>query len=215
MQTIAGLTERAILLQAGHVAAIGPSPDVVERYLGAQSASAAIYEHRPSGLHPEITRVELRLSGPGNVQQFGKPMIVEIEIATPTPVPNANVSFQIMTSDSQPIVHVLNLDSEMPILRSAGTQTLHCRFPNLRLFPGHYHLAFHLGASEPRRVFNAPDQICRFEVAVLDEIRDFYWAPNTALYVENVVWTCERGGCNHSPSPQEGSAATEPEPSTT
>jgi len=75
------------------------------------------------------------------------------------------------------------------MLRSAGRHTLSCRFPNLRLYPGHYHLNFYFGASEPRRIFESPEQICPFEVAVLDEVRDFYWYPNGALYVEDVVWT--------------------------
>ena len=78
------------------------------------------------------------------------------------------------------------------MLRSAGTHRLCCLFPKLRLFPGRYHFNFYFGASEPRRVFPAPHQICPFEVAVLDEIRDFYWAPNTALYVEEVKWTSEK-----------------------
>ena len=61
------------------------------------------------------------------------------------------------------------------MLRSAGTHKLSCVFPRLRLYPGLYHLSFRMGASEPRRIFETPRQICPFEVAVLDEIRGFYW----------------------------------------
>ena len=189
MQTVTGLTDQAVLLQAGCVAAIGPSAEVVEQYLGSEASDERSYEQIGNGIHPEITRVQLYTSGPGNVQQFGKPMTLDVEITTPEPVPNANVSFQILNSSHQPVVHVLNLDGEVPMLRAAGRQTLSCRFPMLRLFPGHYYLSFNLGASEPRRIFTAPEQICFFEVAVLDEIRDFYWEPNSALYVEDVVWT--------------------------
>ena len=189
LQTITGLTERAVLLQWGQVAAIGPSAEVVERYLATQISGAAVYQKQATGVRPEITRVQLHTSEPGNLQRFGRPMTLDIEITTPEPVPNANVSFCIMTSGHQSVVHVLNLDSEVPMLRSAGSHTLSCRFPNLRLYPGHYHLNFYFGASEPRRIFESPEQICPFEVAVLDEVRDFYWYPNGALYVEDVVWT--------------------------
>jgi len=189
LQTITGLTERAVLLQWGQVAAIGPSAEVVERYLATQISGAAVYQKKASGVRPEITRVQLHTSEPGNLQRFGRPMTLDIEITTPEAVPNANVSFCIMTSGHQSVVHVLNLDSEVPMLRSAGRHTLSCRFPNLRLYPGHYHLNFYFGASEPRRIFESPEQICPFEVAVLDEVRDFYWYPNGALYVEDVVWT--------------------------
>jgi lipopolysaccharide transport system ATP-binding protein len=191
MQTVAGLTERAILLRSGRVVAIGRSVEIIEQYLAGLATGHAVYQQTPRGTHPEITRVELHTSSPGQLQQFGKPMTVVVEIHAPEPVPNANVSFQIMTSSNQPVVHVLNLDSEVPMLRSAGTHKLRCLFPRLRLYPGLYHFNFHFGASEPRRVFEAPHHICPFEVAVLNEIRDFYWAPNNALYVEDVEWTSQ------------------------
>lgn len=191
MQTVTGLTERTILLQAGRVAAIGPSAAVVEQYLGAQVSSDGIYERTWGGNHPEITRVQLHVSGPANVQQFGKPMTVDLEITTPESVPNAAISFQVMTSSHQPILHVLNLDREVPMLRSAGVHRLRCTFPRIRLYPGHYHLTFYFGASEPRRVFQAPNQICSFEVVVLGETREFYWYPNNALYVEDVEWVAK------------------------
>jgi lipopolysaccharide transport system ATP-binding protein len=189
MQTITGLTERAVLLKSGHVAAIGRSAEVVEQYLSEEAPGDGIYEKTPGGVHPEITRVQLHITGPGNVQQFGKPMTIDVEITTPEPIPNAAVSFQIFTSGHRPVLHVLNLDREVPMLRSAGVHRLSCRFPKLRLYPGHYYLTFYFGASEPRKKFQAPSHICPFEVALLDETRDFYWYPNNALYVEDVEWT--------------------------
>ena len=189
MQTVAGLTERAILLHGGRVVAIGRSGEIIEQYLASQLTDDTVYRKAASGTQPEITRVELHTSSPGQLQQFGKPMSVDIEISAPERIPNSAVSFQIMTSSHQPVLHVLNLDAEVPMLRSVGTHRLRCLFPRLRLYPGNYYLNFYFGASEPRRVFEAPHQICPFEVAVLDEVRDFYWYPNNALYVEDVEWT--------------------------
>lgn len=189
MQTIAAFTERTILLSSGRVAAIGPSRDVIEQYLTEHASATTIYTQPMRGEYAEITRVELHTSGPGMLQQFGKPMRVDIEINTPEPIPNAAISFQIMTVSHQPVVHVLNLDHEVPMLRSAGIHRLSCLFPNLRLYPGFYYFRFFFGASEPRRVFAAPDHICNFEVGVLGEIRDFYWYPDKALYVEEVEWS--------------------------
>jgi lipopolysaccharide transport system ATP-binding protein len=97
-----------------------------------------------------------------------------------------------MTASNQPVVHVLSLDAEMPMLRSGGAHLLRCTFPRLRLYPGHYYLRFYFGASNPRRVFEAPDRVCPFEVAVLDEIREFYWYPHAAIYVEEAEWTTAR-----------------------
>jgi lipopolysaccharide transport system ATP-binding protein len=188
MQTVAGLTERAVLLHGGRVVAMGRSAEIIEQYLVEQGPTNTVYQQIASGTRPEITLVELHTSRSGQVQQFGKPMTIDVEIHAPEPVPNAAVSFQIVTSRHQPVLHVLNLDSEVPMLRSAGTHRLRCLFPRLRLYPGNYYLNFYFGASEPRRVFEAPHQICPFEVAVLDEVREFYWYPDNALYVEDVQW---------------------------
>jgi len=194
MQTVTGLTDRAILLDAGKVVANGPSTEVVEQYLSNQVAGDAVHEqaYDSASNQPQITRVELVTSHPSNLHQFGKPMTVEIEVTTPDKVPNSAISFHIMTSSHQPVVHVLNLDSEVPMLRSSGVHRLECTFPSLRLYPGHYHLKIHFGASEPRRVFSAPDDVCQFEVIQLEEVRDFYWHPDTALYVECVNWECDK-----------------------
>ena len=189
MQTVAGLTERAILLQSGRVAAIGRTSEIIEQYLAEQGAASTVYERPASGTQPEITRVELHTTRSGQLQEFGKPMTIDVEIHAPEPVPNAAVSFHIMTSRHQPVVHVLNLDSEVPMLRSAGTHTLRCVLPRVRLYPGNYYLNFYFGATDPRRKFDAPREICPFEVAVLDEVREFYWYPDNALYVEDVQWT--------------------------
>jgi lipopolysaccharide transport system ATP-binding protein len=191
MQTVAGLTERAILLHRGRVVASGRSDEIIEEYLAEQAPTNTVYKQTASGTDPEITRVELHTSRSGQLQEFGKSMTIDVEIHAPEPVPNAAVSFQIMTIRHQPVVHVLNLDSEVAMLRSAGTHRLRCVFPRLRLYPGDYYLNFYFGASEPRRVFGAPHEICPFEVAVLDQVREFYWYPDNALYVEDVQWTSQ------------------------
>jgi lipopolysaccharide transport system ATP-binding protein len=191
MQTVAGLTESAVMLENGAAVAHGPSREIIGRYLAVGSELNTSYRADPKEGQPSITRVELKTSGPGPVQQHGRPMSVEIDIDTPESVPNAAVSFQILTPACQPVLHVLNLNSEISILQKPGRHKLICTFPRIRLYPGNYLMDIHFGASEPRRVFEAPKRICPFEVAMIDEVREFYWAPNNALYVEDVYWKAE------------------------
>jgi lipopolysaccharide transport system ATP-binding protein len=191
MQTVKGLTDRSILLQNGCLTENGPSHEVVEKFLSNQGPAETIYlaDKNKQSDQPQITRVELKTSHPCNMHQFGKPLKVEIEVNTSEAIPNSAISFHIMTSSHQPVAHVLNLDSEMPMLRSPGVHRLECTFPSLRLYPGHYHLKFYFGASEPRRVFDGLDQVCSFEVVQLEEVREFYWFPDNAIYVEESKWT--------------------------
>ena len=188
MQTVSALTNRAVLLADGSTVAVGSTNAVVERYLADNVVSQSLYEKAPSGLAPEVSRVEIKTSGPGDLQQYGKPMRVVIDVDTPESIANAALSFQILTATHQPVLLVLNLDSEVAMLRTPGRHRLVCHFPKLRLYPGHYYFQFYFGASDPRRVFEAPGPICPFEVVVLDEARDFYWYPDNAVYVEDVEW---------------------------
>ncbi len=188
MQTVSALTERSIMLQAGQLVASGPTAKVVQKYLDEQATQEKRFLQEAAGDEPQITRVELKTTHPGNVQKFGQSMQVEIDIFTPEAIPNSAISFQVFTALHQPVLHVLNLDSEMQMLRQAGHHQLICHFPKLKLYPGNYYLTMYFGASEPRRVFSAPAQICPFEVAILGETRDFYWYPDNALYVEDVEW---------------------------
>ncbi|HYC37556.1 MAG TPA: polysaccharide ABC transporter ATP-binding protein [Usitatibacter sp.] len=190
MQTISALTQRCVLLDAGRLVATGRTQDVVSRYLSESTRGGGVYVAAPAG-GPTIVRVELRTSEAGNIQRHGAPMEVEVTITTPHPVPNAALSFQIFNPSHQPVVHVLNLDSEVAMLREAGTYRLTCRFSRVRLYPGSYFLTFYFGASHPRRIFEAPAQICQFEVALLGESRDFYWAPDTAVYIEDTHWSVD------------------------
>lgn len=194
MQTITSLTDQCVLLQSGRVADVGPSARIVESYLTSQTGGDFVYEGVESLDGPAITRVQLHTSHPENVQQFGRPMSVIIEITTPQPILNSAISFQVMSTGQFPVVHVLNLDSETPMLRSSGRHVLRCDFPHIKLYPGHYYLRFYFGASDPKRVFhgaeNPVDNVCPFEVCVLDKVRDYYWSPNNAFYVEDVEWNC-------------------------
>ena len=36
--------------------------------------------------------------------------------------------------------------------------------------------------------FETIENICPFEVVVLNELRDYYWIPNHARYVEEYTW---------------------------
>jgi lipopolysaccharide transport system ATP-binding protein len=188
MQAVVGLTDRCILLEGGQVVAVGPSEDVIYRYLGMHTSTNQIYEANLQSDEPHLMRVAIRPSGPGQVQGHGKPMAIDIDIYTPHLIQNAAVSFQIFTMMHQPVLHVLHLDLEAPILREPGIHRLTCQIPKVRLFPGHYYLSFYFGAVDPRREYIAPKEVLSFEVVLLDQVRDFYWAPNSALYVEESNW---------------------------
>ena len=83
MQTVKGLTDRAILLQSGQMVENGPSHVVVEKFLSNQGPAESVYtaDSSKNTAEPRITRVELHTSHPCNMHQFGKPLKIAIEVS--------------------------------------------------------------------------------------------------------------------------------------
>ena len=194
MQAISALTARCLLLAHGCLASDGPTPMVISEYISHAAQFGDAYVAPASPNVPRITRVSLRTSDVANVQIHGEPMDVEFEITTPRAVGAAALSFQVLDSMERPVVHLLVLDAEQPLCRNAGVYRVVCRIPTLRLYIGDYRLRVHFADKRTNTKLQTLDGICPFKVVVRGELRDYYWVPGTAAYVEDHAWSVERIG---------------------
>lgn len=185
MQAVSSLTKNTLLLSNGQLQFIGPTNHAIQQYF---CNNDMVYENTLEPLTPVVTKVKLTTSEGANIQQVNKDFNVEIEIYTPISLIGAAISFQIIDNDGTPIIHVLNLDSENPFGRSPGTYKLNCNFPKLRLYPGNYSLIVYFAELSSKNHFETLENICPFEVVVLHELRDYYWIPNHARYVDEHNW---------------------------
>jgi lipopolysaccharide transport system ATP-binding protein len=192
MQAVSALTQRCLLFAEGQCIADGHTQGVIDTYLGGVVAKVPRYRDVPSASVPRITRVELKTSSPQNVQRHGEAMAVHFEITTPVPIDGAALSFQVCDTQQRPILHVLTLDSELPMCREQGVYSLVCQVPMLRLYPGHYTVTVHFAERVRGRKFQTLEYICPFEVVIQGEVRDYYWYPGAATYVEECTWNVRR-----------------------
>ena len=188
VQAISTLTQRCLLLSKGRCIYQGPTAKAITQYLNEHQNEELIYKDIPSNTEPRITRAEVITSEPGNTHILGDRLEVKLEINTPTPIKNAALSFQIVDALEQPILHLLTLDSDLPMCRQPGIFHLVCSIQRLRLYIGQYSLKVHFAEKVGGKKFQTISNICPFEVVVYGELRDYYWRHGNAKYVEEAQW---------------------------
>ncbi|MBD1805024.1 ABC transporter ATP-binding protein [Microcoleus sp. FACHB-SPT15] len=192
MQAISTLTQRCLMLSKGQCVYQGATEGGIAVYLSEGCNEEMIYTDVPSSVEPRITRVELHTSEPSNTQIHGELMEVKFEISTPIPINGAALSFQVYDSLQQPVLHILILDSELPMCREPGVFHLVCRIPKLRIYIGRYYLKVHFAERATGKKIQTLDNLCPFEVVAYGKYRDGYWSPNTAKYVEEAEWEASK-----------------------
>jgi lipopolysaccharide transport system ATP-binding protein len=192
MQAISTLTQKCIVLTKGEPAFQANTETSIRRYLQTNSTIESIYTSAALPDQPKITRIELVTSLGNNIQTHGESMEVIFEIATPTPVRGACLSFQIFNTHHQPVLHVWTFDSERPMCREAGIFQVVCRIPNLRLYMGNYTITAHFSEPPGGTHFETIEYTCPFEVVMYGQHREFEWKPGTCIYLEDYDWEIEK-----------------------
>ncbi len=189
LQAVSTLTQRCLLLNDGNCTVTGDSKDVISAYLAQDTRRDLIYTGSPSSEKPQVVRVEVATSEPGNVHIHGKPLRLTFDIATPHPIDSAVFSFKITDSMSQPVAHFWIFDAETPFCRKPGIHRLVCHIPRLRLYMGQYAVMTHLSEEEGGRYFQTLEDVCPFEVVMYGIPRRWRWGNGDCKYLEENSWT--------------------------
>lgn len=192
MTAISTLTQRALLIKAGRVVADAGTQTVIGEYLRGMDHSMLLHEVEPWPNKPRVTRVEVITSEPNNVHVWSKPFEVRFRVTTPKAVRGLCLSFQVLNSLLQPVLHLWTFDSEREVGRSPGVFELVCRIPKLRLYMGNYSLKFYLSEPPGGDMFEIVEGICPFEVVMHGHYREYQWQEGTCNYIEDCDWQVGR-----------------------
>jgi len=188
--SVSDLTNRAVLLEAGRIAAIGPTADVVTSYVS-RGRVAANYV-RPPDLacsNPHISRVEIVTSDLNSIHRFGQPMQIKFWIKHDVPMAKACFSFQIINQFQQPAVHAWVLHPDVRFGNQKGETLLTCHFPSVRLNIGQFYLRANLSEPPGGELYERLDGICQFEVIQTGKARLWEWHASDCIYHEKWQWT--------------------------
>ena len=187
MQTITTLNERCILLQSGQIAAQGDTRGVIRKYLAKQSAPT-VYHGQPDPAEPRVIHAVIRTSEVNGVHRHGEPLEVEFVIDSPRTIRNACLSFQFVTALGTPYLHLWTFDSERPMCRSPGRDSVVCTIPQCRLYRGNYSMTVHLSSGPLGDKFETLEGVCGFQVVMHGIDRQYQWRPDTCAYIEDAHW---------------------------
>jgi lipopolysaccharide transport system ATP-binding protein len=189
MAAISTLTNRVIVLKKGAVVYAGSVQKGIDLVLSEGTPQSGTYTAAPLATRPNFTRVEIKCSESGQSHDSGKPWEVVFQIHSPSPVPKACLSFQIVNQDQCPVLHLCAYDTDIPLCPVAGFNTVSCKIPHLSLNVGHYHLKAYLSEPPGGQAFDVLDSVCSFDVIVLERTTLFGWRPDACVYLESGTWT--------------------------
>ena len=189
MQSIGALTDHCILMNNGFIETNGKTNEIIQQYYKINFQGNIEYSNNEiSDSKPTISSVVLRTSHPNNIQEFNKNFSVKFTIHNPHPIKAAAISYQIFNSKGDPVIHILNLNSEKSFCTQKGFYELESVIPKLRLYPDDYYLVVHFADNFSKQKFQTLEGVCPFEVKNFGEVRDYYWYKNHAVYIEDNYW---------------------------
>jgi len=190
MAAVAEMANRALLIDAGSVAVDGSVAEAVSTYLS-RAARKATYI-RPFDLQvssPHVARAEVLTSDRNAIHRFGEPLEIKFWIRHSVPMIHGSFSFIIFNSQFQiPVIHSSYYHGTAFGYKS-GCSILVCRFPNILLNVGQFHLCTWLQEQPSGDTYENLDGICAFEVIRIDETQIGGWRPQVCVYHEQHAWT--------------------------
>jgi homopolymeric O-antigen transport system ATP-binding protein len=155
LPAVVDLTTRCLLIERGHLAANGPSRDVVAQFMrslqapgggGARQLDAFRRGNRNAGY---VDVVDVRVCGapPGaGVVELGADLIVEVDLDVLRPIEQGIVNINIYNDQLEAITTLAAQDADFSYALAPGRHTLVCNAGAIPLMPGEYWLS--VGAAE-------------------------------------------------------------------
>jgi lipopolysaccharide transport system ATP-binding protein len=189
MSAVSALCNKVIVLNKGTVEFQGEPQEGIDLYMAKNASQEAVYIGKPSTKVPKIVRVETDCSVTESVHESGKPLTVTIDIDYPRIMPKTVLAFQIINQFQHPILRINAYDYDLDVQRGVGITRLVCTIPKLDLNVGMYTLKIHLCEPPGGEVFDLTDNICPFEVVVLNKTTFWGWRPEVCAYFVESSWS--------------------------
>ena len=149
MTAVRSLCGTSLLLDEGHTLAIGPSSEVIDRYMSrhASSQSSEVQFSRPGRASIWITRAGVLSNGtPSRTLPLGAEITLQIDFGADPATMHPRIGFVISTSDG---VRLLGANNRYQPSTALASRTEHgtilCHLGRVPLTPGSYTISLWLG----------------------------------------------------------------------
>ena len=143
MELIPRLCQKAVLLQAGRVIAIGPAGEVTAQYLANQLREAQggdlSDKTRTGNGQARFTSLQIVESDgePCLTHSSGEDLILRMDVAAQEEIADVDLAVIVQSMHGARLVTSWTKEVNYPVSLHRGVQTFECRFKNVRLRPGH------------------------------------------------------------------------------
>jgi lipopolysaccharide transport system ATP-binding protein len=194
MQSIAALTGRCLVLEAGRLILDAPTDQAVSAYIEMATEGSDLGKPyvNPGGDPASnfIAEAQVVTTEPFGQQSWGGPIAFDFVIHVGAPT--AKLCFMFWINDSQGAhgTHCWNFDADQPYHTKPGDYRIRCEIPKLRLYKGSYSLTAWISDTRGLVPFDNRPNICPFEVHMGSLRREgFEWNDRYAAYLEDAQWS--------------------------
>jgi lipopolysaccharide transport system ATP-binding protein len=187
MEAVSVLTKSSIVLDNGQLKFLGTTSEAIHHYFSLNKTEQLKYNRKDElGF---IDEVKLITTLPQNNQKQGKPLDIKITFTLKKALKNGGIAIQIFDKLNKAIIHTWHFDNEeKKILNEVGTKSITCHFKSLRLYKGHYTISVYLAENYGSIPLEQIDNVCPFNVEMIESYREFEWQEGTCSYIEDFLW---------------------------
>ena len=205
MHAVRSLTQRAALLEKGHLIFYGESGETIRKYTSSSTDqqdrqhSLDVYRHGDYG-GKDTVFTELRAVGDESdppardslpIIRSGRPLTIRFAIETNTAVETSCVTLAFSREGETNITTAFTGDQKFPVQLSHGVHTFECRLGSIPLAPGRYFVTAALRPSIQMLPLDYVTDVPLFDVAIasIDEA-ELPWPqrPWGAIHLPDVRW---------------------------
>lgn len=188
MDAVISLTDKALYLKNGLVQAYSDTPEIVSKYQSDRLLSNFIYKNAVGNEIAYIEKISIKTTGTNNYQLINSGFDIQIELIIKKPLKKPAISYQIVDSNNTPLIHNLIVQDEVDFGTQVGRYFIVNHINKLKLYPGKYSLIIHFAESQTKEKLETIANVCDFEVVLNGDLKDYYWKPGSAKFIQDNVW---------------------------
>jgi lipopolysaccharide transport system ATP-binding protein len=194
LSAISRLTNSCILLDQGKIISNDVAANTINVYNNRKKEQQFEYINNTFKNKPQITGIRVITSDANNIHIHGEPLKIEFEINVSEQKNGLALSFQLMNTQMQPILHFWVVDGHEHHFGDKGKYIIQCLVPQTKLYKGEYSLSAFLGEDRGKEVFDFIQDVTPFEVLMtgLDPGHSFGWQSDACIYRENHEWRIQK-----------------------
>ncbi len=202
LAAVTQLCTKALLLDAGRIAAQGPANEVVARYLAGANEGGHVDlsdRPRPNGVTGAMFEWAEVLNSGGLVCQdfsIGDDITIAFGLRLSSDRPRAKLAVSLRGSDGTPIAHVVDDDSGFALGNDSRTWRVSIDFRDIRLYPGSYRVTVWAVNAANTEVFDHVDACLTFRVVDGGKLTMRPLPRHSGLIFFTPIWAGRRSEAN-------------------